>query len=70
MINKLVDGFSLEDRKPSELLIEMQSVAPADVPKGVMKALWLRLLPSNVRLVLSTVEDNLEETFKLADSAH
>lgn len=69
-IIKLVDGFTLGDRRPSELLKEMQSVAPDDIPEELIQALWLRLLPHNVRLDLCSVTDNLEESAKRADASY
>lgn len=53
-ITRLLGDMPLGDRKPSQLLAEMRSKA-ANTPVGedLLKQLWLRNLPEQVRIILS-----------------
>lgn len=53
-ITKLLGDMALGDRKPSQLLAEMRSKA-ANTPVGddLLKQLWLRNLPEQIRAIIS-----------------
>lgn len=53
-ITKLLSEMALGDRKPSQLLAEMRSKA-ANTPVGddLLKQLWLRNLPEQIRAIIS-----------------
>lgn len=65
-INKLVDGSTLGDRRPSRKC----SVTWVNFPEVAITILWSMLLPTNVRFAFSLVTDNLEESGKLVDPAY
>lgn len=66
-LRKLLTELKLEDRKPSQLLREMKTLAGNKFTEDVIKTLWLQRLPVRVQEVLA-VTDTLELS-KLADIA-
>lgn len=64
----LLDEIELGDNKPSQLLRRMQDLADNKVTEDVLRSLWLKRLPANVRFVLSAnVETSLSAAATLAD---
>ncbi|KAJ3662282.1 hypothetical protein Zmor_006637 [Zophobas morio] len=67
-IRKLLNELELGDRKPSQLLREMKTLAGTQMQDDFLKTLWLQRLPANVQLVLSgTTGLTFEKTAELAD---
>jgi len=57
-ITKLLGDMSIGDRKPSQLLAEMRSKATeTPVTEDLLRSLWLRNLPGQIRAILSTSEE-------------
>ncbi|XP_034944126.1 uncharacterized protein [Chelonus insularis] len=64
----LLDDIELGDNKPLQLLRKMQDLADNKVTEDVLRSLWLKRLPANVRFVLSAnVETSLTAAATLAD---
>lgn len=66
-IQKLLSDIDLGDRKPSQLLNELSSLAKDRVSGDFLKTLWLQRLPPHVRAILQTSEVELPALAKLAD---
>jgi hypothetical protein len=73
-LQKLLTELQLGDRKPSELLRQMEEYAHGNIVNSALKTLWLQRLPHNMRAILSTSEDDLplpklaQMADKIADS--
>lgn len=57
-MTKLLEDISLGDQKPSVLLNEMRRLTTNDMTDELLKTLWLKRLPSQARVMLSTSEAN------------
>lgn len=66
-MTKLLEDISLGDRKPSQLLNEMRRLTTDGMTDELLKTLWLKRLPSQARVMLSTSEAELPELAKIAD---
>lgn len=67
-LNKLLSGLQLGDKKPSQLLREMQVLSINQITDAVLQTLWLQRLPTQVQEILSGMEDlNLERLSIAAD---
>lgn len=66
-LRRLLTELQLEDRRPSQLLREMKSLAGDKFTEDIIKTLWLQRLPVRVQEVLA-VTDTLEAS-KMADIA-
>ncbi|XP_026686509.1 uncharacterized protein LOC113471502 isoform X2 [Diaphorina citri] len=53
-LNKLHGTMDLGDRQPSQLLREIQRLAPG-VPNNIVRGLWLKKLPNQVQQILQAV---------------
>ena len=54
-LQRLLSGVELGDRTPSQLLRHMRSLAGTfTVDDAVLRSLWMKCLPNNTKLVLST----------------
>ena len=72
-LQRLLSGVELGDRTPSQLLRHMRSLAGTfTVDDAVLRSLWMKCLPNNTKLVLSTydAESPLEKLAKTADKIH
>lgn len=59
--------MELGDKKPSQLLREMRSLAGTQVNDDFLKTLFLQRLPINVRSILATSKDELDNLAAMAD---
>lgn len=66
-LNKVLLGTDLGDRKPSELLSLMQSLAKGSFKEEALKTLWLQRLPSQVRAILAVSSEELPQLALLGD---
>lgn len=66
-IKKLLSEIQLGDKRPSQLLNEMRELAGDTVKDEFMKSLFIQLMPSTVRPVLSISTDELQAIAKMAD---
>lgn len=66
-INKLLENVALGDQKPSSLLNEMRRLSTPDINEDLLKTLWLKRLPTQARVILSTNTAALPELAKIAD---
>lgn len=64
---KLLSDIELGERKPSELLTQMKSLAGTAVPHDLVKTLWLQRLPIHVQSILTTSDDTMEKLSIMAD---
>lgn len=68
---KLLEHEELGDRKPSQFLRHLQSLAGSTVPDRLLRTLWLGRLPAQMQVILATrTEDRLEEVAEQADRIH
>lgn len=65
---KLISGTEIGDKKPSQFLQHMKSLANDAITDDFIKKLWIQRLPSTIRAVLSASTDKLENLAKMADS--
>lgn len=66
-IQKLLSDMHLGDRRPTQLLNELRSLAKDRVSDDFLASLWLQRLPQNVRAILQASNAELSELAKLAD---
>lgn len=67
-IIRLLEETQLGDQKPSQLLRQMQTLVGTTAPNEVIKTVWLRALPSRIRAILSSLEqDDLSKLATVAD---
>lgn len=66
-MTKLLENIAIGDQKPSMLLNEMRRLSTADITEDLLKTLWLKRLPTQIRIMLSTNEAALPELAKIAD---
>ena len=70
-IRRLLEHEELGDRKPSQFLRHLQTLAGATVPDELIRTLWLGRLPSQMQVILATrTEDRLSEVADQADRIH
>lgn len=65
---KLISGTEIGDKKPSQFLHHMKSLANEAITDEFIKKLWIQRLPATIRAVLSASTDNLDNLAKMADS--
>ncbi|ENN74384.1 hypothetical protein YQE_09024, partial [Dendroctonus ponderosae] len=66
-VNKLLTELDLGDRKPSHLLREMKVLAGTQVQPDFLRAMFLQRLPNNVRAILATSSDSLDNIASMAN---
>uniref|UniRef100_A0ABD2X5Q0 DUF7041 domain-containing protein n=1 Tax=Trichogramma kaykai TaxID=54128 RepID=A0ABD2X5Q0_9HYME len=71
-LHKLLTGVEFGDRRPSQLLRRMRTLAaPANVSDKVLRSRWLDLLPPQTRRLLLVIRNqSLEDLAAVADEAH
>lgn len=66
-ILQLLEGLTLGDRKPSDLLGELIRLAGADISEPVLRPMFLKKLPQSLAEILAGSTEPLENLGKLAD---
>lgn len=61
-IRQLLEQEELGDRKSSQFLRHLGTLAGANIPEHLLRTLWLGRLPSQMQVILATrIEDRLED---------
>ncbi|KAH8320318.1 hypothetical protein KR067_006408, partial [Drosophila pandora] len=66
-IQKLISETDLGDKRPTQLLNELNALAANKVDETFLKALWLQRLPTQVQAILQASDACLADLAKLAD---
>lgn len=67
-LDRLLSGLQLGDKKPSQLLREMETLSINQVTEPVLRNLWLQRLPTHAQEILSCMDDsNLQKLANAAD---
>lgn len=66
-LRTLLQDIHLGDKRPSQLLHEMQNLAAGKVSDEVLRTLFLQRLPNNVQQILSISKDNTTDLALVAD---
>ncbi|KPU72637.1 uncharacterized protein Dana_GF26334 [Drosophila ananassae] len=66
-IQKLISETDLGDKRPTQLLNELNALAANKVDETFLKALWLQHLPTQVQAILQASDARLADLAKLAD---
>ncbi|XP_071444855.1 uncharacterized protein [Hetaerina americana] len=70
-IRQLLEHEELGDRKPSQFLRHLRTLAGVAVPDDFLKTLWMNRLPSHTQSILASQDSlELESLSKLADKVH
>lgn len=68
---QLLEHEELGDRKPSQFLRHLSTLAGAAIPEDLLRTLWLGRLPTQMQTILATrTQDNLEDVAEQADRIH
>ncbi|XP_071634203.1 uncharacterized protein [Temnothorax longispinosus] len=68
---QLLEVEELGDRKPSQFLRHLRTLAGENVPDSLLRTLWLGRLPTQMQMVLATrTEDPLNSVAEQADRIH
>ncbi|GFY42299.1 uncharacterized protein TNIN_214911 [Trichonephila inaurata madagascariensis] len=59
--------MELGDRRPSDLLRQMKSLAGSSISDELIKSLWLQRLPQQTQAIFSTSKDTLNNIAEMAD---
>lgn len=66
-LNKLLQMVDMGDKKPTQLLREMQNLAGTNFGATALETLFLQRLPENIRNIVSASSGSTEEKAKIAD---
>lgn len=66
-LDRLLSGLQLGDKKPSQLLREMETLSVNQITEPVLRNLWLQRLPTHAQEILSCMDDS--NLVKLATAA-
>lgn len=66
-LRRLLSEVELGDKRPSQLLTEMQHLGGPTFPSELLKTLWLQRLPDNVQSILAISSESLEKMASMAD---
>jgi len=70
-IRQLLEREELGDRKPSQFLRHLSTLARSTLPTELIRTLWLGRLPAQMQAILATrTEDRLEDIADQADRIH
>ncbi|XP_025263681.1 uncharacterized protein LOC112637690 [Camponotus floridanus] len=70
-IRQLLELEEIGDRKPSQFLRHLRTLAGENVPDSLLRTLWLGRLPNQMQMILATcTEDRLNEVAEQADRIH
>ncbi|XP_050518310.1 uncharacterized protein LOC126892714 [Diabrotica virgifera virgifera] len=68
-IKRLLEHEELGDRRPSQFLRHLQSLAGTTVPENIVRSLWLGRLPASTQAILATqAKAGLDAVAELADT--
>jgi len=67
---QLLEGLSLGNRRPSELLGEIQRLASTDVSENVMRTIFVKKLPETIGSILVGSGEQLQKLGELADKIY
>lgn len=66
---QLLELEEIEDRRPSQFLRHLQTLAANNVPDSLLRTLWLGKLPTQMQMILATrTEDRLNNIAELIAS--
>lgn len=65
-LKRLLSEIELGDKRPSQLLREMQNLAP-HLDKQIVQQLWLQRLPASIQAILSTSSEDIQKLAEMAD---
>lgn len=63
----LLQDLTLGDKRPSQLLLEMQNLASSKINDDVVRTLWLQRLPTHMQQILSICKEPLKVLAEIAD---
>ena len=66
-VTQLLQGLTLGDRLPSDLLREMKRMAKDDISEEVLRPLFLNQLPEDIRKIVAGSIDPLDSIGRMAD---
>jgi len=67
-IRQLLEHEEMGDRRPSQFLRHLQSLAHTAIPEQLLRTLWIGRLPSQLQAILATRSmDNLDDVAEQAD---
>ncbi|XP_070170848.1 uncharacterized protein [Polyergus mexicanus] len=67
-IHQLLEHEELGDRKPSQFLRHLRTLAGTNISEQLLRTLWLERLPSQMQVILATkIEDRLKDVAEQAD---
>lgn len=66
-VRQILTGLTLGDKKPSQLLRELQTMAQGRIDQDLLKTIWIERLPPQIRGVILTATGNLDHLGSLAD---
>ncbi|GFT68965.1 uncharacterized protein NPIL_677541 [Nephila pilipes] len=66
-LKKLLTDLELGDKRPSDLLREMKSLAGNSISDEVIKSLWLQRLPQQTQAILTISNDTIDKIAEMAD---
>lgn len=70
-IRQLLEQEEIGDRRPSQFLRHLQSLASTAIPEQLLRTLWMGRLPSQIQAILATrIADNLDEVAEQADRVY
>ncbi|XP_071576404.1 uncharacterized protein [Temnothorax nylanderi] len=68
---QLLELEEIGDRKPSQFLRHLRTLAGSNVPDSLLRTLWLGRLPTQMQMVLATrIDDPLNDVAEQADRIH
>ncbi|XP_070162446.1 uncharacterized protein [Polyergus mexicanus] len=68
---QLLELEEIGDRKPSQFLRHLRTLAANNVPDSLLRTLWLGRLPPQMQMILATrAEDHLNDVAEQADRIH
>ena len=66
-VTQLLEGLTLGDRSPSDLLREMKRMAKDDISDDVLRPLFINQLPDDIRKIVAGSNDPLHSIGQMAD---
>lgn len=70
-VKQLLHHEELGDRRPSQFLRHLQSLAGSSIPEDFLRTIWSSRLPHNVQTIVATQSDTaLEKVAELADKIY